>query len=55
MANFDHLFCINDSGFFFLEMGKKIMIVFNIIIFCSDVVGLNVIAITDLTNEAPPT
>ena len=25
MANFDHLFCVNDSGFFFLETGKKIM------------------------------
>ena len=26
MANFDRLFCINDSGFFFLETGQKIMI-----------------------------
>ena len=37
MANFDHLFCINDSGFFFfLEKTNKIRIVFG-----NDVVGPN--------------
>ena len=28
MANFEHLFGIKDSGFFFLETGQKIMILF---------------------------